>query len=125
MGTAGIGDVEKIGELRGVRVSMQLTDLYNKVPNISKHTKWYLDEIVYCLENYANVLSEEDAVKLVAESENLWHLVETEPDFLGHETPFEWAMSIKHGFGALWWHDDVLKQQAHDYVWTRHHPPMD
>ncbi len=101
-----------------------MTDLYEKFPNISEHTKWYLDEIVYCFEHYENV-SSEDAIKMTSESENLRFVIETMPEYMGHETAFYWAMCIKYGFDSHWWQGNDLEEQGHKYALERHHPPRD
>ncbi len=93
-------------------------------PNIDHVTEWYLEEVVDCLERYAN-MSAGDAYHAVISSENLSGMLRDDHQFIQTEPAFYWAMCIVHGFDSLWWHNKRLKEQHNQYVKERHHPPAD
>ena len=99
---------------------MSKHDFRKTFPHIDVVTEWYLGEIVYCLEHYVGMDSE-NAYSAVTSSDYLSEMLADYPEYLGHETAFYWAMCIVGN--SFWWHDKRLREQHNEYVKERHHPP--
>lgn len=98
-------------------------DFHSILPEIDKTTEWYFEEIIYCLQKYAD-MDEEEAINALAKSQLVESIKKDKPDRMWRESAFHWAMCIVHGFDSFWWHDKDLSGLESKYVKERHHPPM-
>lgn len=95
-------------------------DFWELSSDLDEVTRWYLSEIVYCLEHYLGLTGTE-AYKKVVSSEYLKTVLGDDPLFIQTEDGFYWAMAIMHK--NFWWQDENTYRQHKDYVRARHHPP--
>jgi hypothetical protein len=102
---------------------MSTHDFHGILPEVDKTTEWFFEEIIYCLQRYAN-MSEEEAFKALATSQLIESIKKDGPERMWREPAFDWAMCIVHGFDSYWWHDKELWALQRKYVEERHHPPM-
>jgi hypothetical protein len=98
-------------------------DFAKAFPNLDDGTKWYLNEILFCLERYGK-MERENAYAAILSAINLVEILEDDPQLLHTEDGFYWAMCILHGFDSQWWHDKDLWEQHKKYISERHHPPI-